>query len=320
MGCELMTESGKRFYEGKVVCVTGGTGFIGRHIVDELLAQGAYVRIPVHRRPLPVIDDRIQGIDADLFNEKDCRKTTEGVDYLFHAAGSIGAASVSALMQMDSITQNLVLTANILKAAWVSNVKRVLLFSSSTIYPVADHPVKEEEGWSGPVHPSYLGYGWMRRYLEKLGEFVAEKSGMQIALVRPTAVYGRHDNFDPAASHVIPALIRRAVEREYPYVVWGTGNEVRDFLHVTDLARGCLLMLEKYASCDPVNLGSARDITIRELVYLILSAAEHENAKVIFDATKPVTIPFRMVDTTKAKKSRYDQSKKNIEFQPSGFP
>jgi GDP-L-fucose synthase len=141
----------------------------------------------------------------------------------------------------------------------------------------------------------------MRRYLEKLGEFVAEKSGMQIALVRPTAVYGRHDNFDPAASHVIPALIRRAIEREDPYVVWGTGNEVRDFLHVTDLARGCLLMLEKQASCDPVNLGSAQDITIRELVYLILSAADHNMAKVVFDATKPITIPYRKVDMTKAK-------------------
>jgi len=181
-------------------------------------------------------------------------------------------------------------------------VERFLLFSSSTGYPVTDHPVREEEMWSGPTHPSYFGYGWMRRYLERIGEFVASKSNLKIALVRPTAVYGRWDNFDPAASHVIPALIKRAVEKEDPYVVWGTGNEVRDFLHITDLVRGCLLMLEKYATCEPLNIGYGKVVTIREIIDIILKAAGHEAATVKFDAAKPTTIPFRMVDTSKAKR------------------
>jgi len=156
--------------------------------------------------------------------------------------------------------------------------------------------------WSGPTHPSYFGYGWMRRYLERLGEFVASKSKMKIALVRPTAVYGRWDNFDPVISHVIPALIRRAVEKENPYEVWGSGEEVRDFLHITDLARGCLLMLEKYATCDPVNLGYGKAVTTREVVRIILEAAGYETATVVFNTSKPTTIPFRMVDISKAKK------------------
>ena len=302
MAGESVSINKGRFYEGTAVCVTGGTGFVGRHIVDELLKQGAYVRIPVHKRPLPLANKRIQGIQGDLLNEEDCQKIAEGIDYLFHAAGSVGAAGVGSVGQMNSIIQNLALTANILKAAWVTGVKRVLLFSSSTVYPVTDHPVREEEGWSGPVHPSYFGYGWMRRYLEKLGEFVAEKSGLQIALVRPTAVYGRHDNFNPSESHVIPALIRKAVDKTDPYIVWGSGKEVRDFLHVTDLARGCLLTLEKYATCDPVNVGSAQDMTIHELVNLILRVAGHENARVMFDDTMPVTIPYRRIDMTKANK------------------
>lgn len=290
------------FYSNKNVLVTGGTGFVGTHFVLELLKQGASVRIPVHRRVPIVKDPRIVTMRADLTCPEDCLSIVAGIDYVFHAAGSVGAASVDSISQMDSIIHNLLLTGNILRAAWRSGVQRVLLFSSSTVYPVAQYPVREEEGWSGPLHPSYFGYGWMRRYLEKLGKFVADQSRVQIAIVRPTAVYGRNDNFNPASSQVIPALIRRAIEGESPFVVWGTGEEVRDFIHVTDLARGCLLMLEKYAVCDPVNLGSAMGITIRELVFLILKAASHENVNVVFNASKPVTIPFRMVDMEKAKK------------------
>jgi GDP-L-fucose synthase len=142
----------------------------------------------------------------------------------------------------------------------------------------------------------------MRRYCERLGEFVAANSRMKVAIARPTAVYGPGDNFDPATCHVIPALIRRAVEKQNPFVVWGDGNEVRDFLHVHDLARGCLLLLEKHAACDPVNLGYGQAVTIKEIVRIILKAAGHEHATVKFDASKPSVIPFRMVDTAKAQR------------------
>lgn len=289
------------FYQGKLVLVTGGTGFVGTHIAEELLRRGARVRVPIHQRPLIIKDSRIETVAADLKNQEDCLRAAQGVDYVFHAAGAVSAAGVTASNPMDAITTNLVLTARMLQAAWTAGVKRFLLFSSSTGYPEADHPIKEEEMWSGPTHPSYFGYGWMRRYLERMGEFVSSKSKMGIALVRPTAVYGRWDDFDPVTSHVVPALIQRAVAKANPYEVWGTGNEVRDFLHVTDLARGCLLMLEKHATCDPVNLGYGQAVTIREIVQVILRAAGHEGARVVYDATKPTTIPFRMVDISKAR-------------------
>jgi GDP-L-fucose synthase len=125
---------------------------------------------------------------------------------------------------------------------------------------------------------------------------------MGIALVRPTAVYGRYDNFDPTASHVIPALIRRAVAKEDPFEVWGTGNEVRDFLHITDLVEGCLLMLEKHAVCDPINIGYGKTVTIKQIVQVILNAADHENATLEFNTSRPTAIPVRMVDTSKAKR------------------
>lgn len=290
------------FYKNKSVLVTGGTGFVGTHFVQQLLEQGAMVRITVHRRAPIIRDERIETVPADLTRLDNCLKATLGVDYVFHAAGAVSAAGVTTSNPMSAITTNLILTACMLEAACSSEVERFLLFSSSTGYPVTEHPVKEEEMWTGPTHPSYFGYGWMRRYLERMGEFVASRTGTQIALVRPTAVYGRWDNFDPVTSHVIPALIRRAVNKENPYVVWGTGDEVRDFLHITDLVRGCLLMLEKHATCDPVNIGYGKVVTIREIVEAILEAAGHKQATVEYDASKPTTIPFRMVDTTKAER------------------
>jgi GDP-L-fucose synthase len=290
------------FYQGKTVLVTGGAGFVGTHIVQELLKHNARVRVPLHNRPLVTKDERIETIQADLTKQEDCLAAVNGVDYVFHAAGAVAAAAVTADNPMAAITANLTLSAQMLQAAWSGNVDRFLLFSSSTAYPDAQYPIKEEEMWNGPTHPSYFGYGWMRRYLERIGEFVASKSSVKIALVRPTAVYGRWDNFDPVTSHVVPALILKAVERQDPYEVWGSGEEVRDFLHVTDLARGCLLMLEKYATCDPVNLGYGKAVTVKEIVQIILKAAGHGNARVVFNTSKPTTIPFRMVDTSKAKK------------------
>lgn len=290
------------FFSGKRILVTGGSGFVGTHFVQALLELGARIRVPIHRRPMIVQDPRVELVQADLTRLEDCRSACEGMQYVIHAAGAVAAAGVTATNPMAAMTTNLVLTAQTLQAAWDTGVERYLVFGSSTGYPVTTHPVKEEEMWSGPTHPSYFGYGWMRRYLERISEFAASKSKLGIALVRPTAVYGRYDNFDPATSHVIPALIRRAVAREDPFEVWGTGNEVRDFLHVADLVRGCLLMLEKHAVCDPVNIGYGRTVTIKDVVSAILKAAGHGKAKVVFDSSKPTAIPVRMVDTSKAKR------------------
>jgi GDP-L-fucose synthase len=290
------------FFKGKKVLVTGGTGFVGTHFVEELLRQEAVVRITAHKRRPVVADPRVETVQADLTQLDQCRAAMKGVQYVFHAAGAVSAAAVTATNPMSAITQNLVLTSQCLEAAWAEGVERFQVFGSSTGYPAADHPIKEEEMWSGPTYPAYFGYGWMRRYLERLSEFVASKSPVKIALVRPSAVYGRWDNFDPTTSHVIPALIRRAVDQENPFVVWGTGQEVRDFLHITDLVRGCLLVLEHHATCDPINIGYGQAVTIRQIVEFILKAARHEGVELKFDSTKPSTIPFRMVDTEKARK------------------
>jgi GDP-L-fucose synthase len=281
--------------------VTGGTGFVGTHLVKALLALGAQVRITVHQRAPLLHDRRVEIVAADLTRQDDCVAAMQGVDFVFHAAGSVGAAGVAASDAMASITGNLILTSQVLQAAWATGVERILVFGSSTGYPACDRPVREEEFWSGPPHPSYFGYGWMRRYVERMAEFVASRSQTKVALVRPTAVYGHHDDFRPTTSHVIPALVRKAVERMTPFEVWGTGEEVRDFLHVEDLARGCLLMMEKHAECDPVNIGYGEGVSIRRVAEIILAAAGH-TVDAQFDRSKPTTIPVRLVDTSKARR------------------
>lgn len=291
-----------KFYCNKTVVVTGGTGFVGTHFVQALLDAGARVVIPVHKRRPPVYSSDVVQVEADLEDLSQVTALLDGADYVFHAAGAVAAAGVRKTGLMEAIATNLVLGVRVLQGAWEAGVKRILLFSSSTGYPPADHPVKEEEFWQGPTYAGYFGYGEMRRYLERLCQFVHQKSPLDVAVVRPSAIYGPYDNFDPQTSHVIPALIRRAVEGEDPFVVWGDGKEVRDFLHVRDLVRGCLLMLEKKADCDPINIGYGKPVVLREALELILRAAGHNPGQLVFDTSKPAAIPLRMVDTAKAER------------------
>lgn len=288
-------------YSGKSILVTGGAGFLGTHIIEELLKQNSVIKATVHNHPLRIPNQNIEVINKDLTNKKDCIDAMENIDYVFHCAGAVGSAAVGPIDVMSGIATNLTLTSQILEAAWRSEVQKLLLVSSSTVYPPADYAVTEDKAWTGPTYESYLGYGWMKRYLEKLAKFVHDESDMDIALVRPTAVYGRWDNFDPASGHVIPSLIQRALTKPNPFEVWGDGTEVRDFLHISDLARGCLLALDKYAKCDPINLGYGSSVTIQDVVNLVLKHTGHTDAQVVYDISKPTTAPIRMVDTTKAK-------------------
>ena len=290
------------FYKNKSILVTGGTGFVGTNFLEELVRlEPKKIRVPVHRRPLRVKSELIEAVRVDLSRLEDCESVCKGVDYVIHAGGAVSAAAVTNSNPMAVITTNLVVTSQMLQAAWTMNVERFLLPGSTTVYPAAERPIREEEIWNGPTYPTYFAYGWMRRYLERMAEFVAQKSQMKIALLRPTAVYGRHDDFDPVRSHVIPALIRKAVERMEPYEVWGSGDEIRDFFHITDMVRGCLLALEKHATCDAINLGYGKGFAIQDVVRIILKETGHQNAKVVFNTSKPTTIPFRVVDIEKAR-------------------
>ena len=290
------------FYKDKKVLVTGGTGLVGTAFVKELLKQGAIVRVPLHKRPFNIIrtgEGSLETCPVDLINLEDCLKVTKNIDYVVHAAGAISAAAVTVSNPMDAIATNLILTLNVIQAAWQQGVKGFLILSSQSVYPQTDAPNRENE--AGSIASAYFGYGDMRWYLEGLGKFVASRSDMKVAIVRPSAAYGSWDNFDPVTSHVIPGLIRKAMEKQDPYEVWGSGEETRDFIHVSDIARGGVLALERHATCDPINLATDRAIKIKEIVNIILGIVNH-NPEIVFDSDKPTTIPYRMLDTNKAKK------------------
>ena len=283
-------------YKDKRVVVTGGSGFVGTHYITELLSRGANVVTHTHERPLQIQDDRIEVLEnIDLENIDDCMKLVDGADYVVHSAGKICHPSDVSTDFQVALNQIAVIT-NVLEASYKSNVKGFVDVNSSTGYPDRRYAITEDEFWDDEPHESYFGYGWMRRYREKLMEFVTGFSDLKIALSRGTAMYGPYDNYDIKTCHVIPALINRVLSGEDPFVVWGTPDVVRDFLYVRDVVDGALLVLEKGESMRPYNVGAGSTVTVGDIVNAVLKATD-KNPKVVYDETKPTTIPFRMVST-----------------------
>ena len=284
------------FYKDKKVVVTGGSGFVGTNFILELLERGADVTTHTHNRPMRIQDERIKVVkDIDLFKLDDCIKLLEGADYVINCGGPITHPG-SVRTNVQVLVHNIHGTANVLEAAAKCELKGYLDINSSTGYPDRRYPITEDEYFDDEPHESYFGYGWMRRYREKLMEFVTGFSDLKIALSRGTAMYGPYDNYDIKTCHVIPALINRVLSGEDPFVVWGTPDVVRDFLYVRDVVDGALLVLENGESMRPYNVGAGSTVTVGDIVDAVLKATGR-NPKVVYDETKPTTIPFRMVST-----------------------
>jgi len=288
-------------YKDKKVLVTGGTGLIGSHLVELLLERGAIVRTVVHSRNLPIKLENVETVQGNLTRWNDCRKAVKGVEYVFHLAAFVGGVGRNVAHPAGMFTPNILMNTHMLEAARLEDVERYLYTSSACIYPGNLEYFVEEKGWNGPPAESNASYGWVKRMGELQAQAYSQEYGMKIAIVRPTNAYGPRDNFDLKTSHVIPALIRKAVERQDPFVIWGTGEATRDFIHAKDIARGMLLALEKYAVADPINLTTGKSIKIKDLAHLILKLCEYENARIILDESNPTGQPVRRVSTVKAK-------------------
>ena len=289
------------FYKDKKVVVTGGSGFVGTHYIEELLHLGAIVKTHTHKQPLKKNWNGIEVIEnIDLYNLDDCMRLVDGADYVIHSAGKIAHPSSVPTDFQVALNQLNVIT-NVLEASYKSDIKGFVDVNSSTGYPDRRYPITEGEFWDEEPYISYYGYGWMRRYREKVMEHASHLSDMKIAIARGTAIFGPHDNFDLKTCHVVPALIKRVLSGENPFVVWGSPDVVRDFLYVKDVVKGALLVLEKGESMRPYNLGYGSTVTIGDIVDTILEVTG-KNPKVEWDNTKPTTIPFRMVSTERIQK------------------
>jgi GDP-L-fucose synthase len=289
------------FYRGKKVLVTGASGLIGSNLLPRLSQAGAELFVTVHQKPVPMTGCGINLVTADLRKTEDCRKAVEKMDMVFHCAAVTSGAVMIRSNPVIHITDNLAINSQLLEASWRAGVKRFLFLSTSTIYPAVSHPVKEEEAFDGEPFEAYFGVGWMKRYIEKLCEFYFRQYGMQMVIVRPTNAYGPNDKFDFETSHVLPALIRRALENQNPFEVWGDGTAVRDFVYIDDLIEGLLLAMEKGGDCKAFNMGGGHPMTIRESVEAILKVTGRSHYEVRYDPSKPTTIPKRLIDISRSK-------------------
>jgi len=235
-------------------------------------------------------------VQADLRVSRDCRKALRGIDLVFICAADTSGAAVMVHNPMAQITGNVLMNTFLMEAAVLEKTEQLLFISSSAVYPPADYPVREEEGFDGDPYETYFGVAWMKRYAEKLATFYHRRYGLKATIIRPSNVYGPYDKFDPERSHVLPALIRRVEAGENPLNVWGAGDEVRDFIYVTDFVLGLLLAMEKCADAKPVNIGSGRLTTIGECAEIIVRESGIPGVTLQFDPSKPTTIPYRAVE------------------------
>ncbi len=220
---------------------------------------------------------------------------------MLHLAVKQGGLGYSIKNQSVMFRENMLSFLNVIEAARLENVERMLTTSSACVYPrFCTIPTPETEGFLDEPEPTNSGYGWSKRMAEKMSQWYVEQYGMKIAIARPYNAYGPRDNFDLETSHVIPALIRRIMEGEDPVLVWGSGKQSRAFLYVTDFARGLLEVTEKYPVGDPINIGTDEEVTVGKLVSDICRIAGKQ-PKIVFDTTKPEGQPRRNCDTRKAK-------------------
>ena len=297
------------FYHNKKVLVTGGAGFVGSHLVSQLLEKGARVIVPVRLNAVGIpknlvsVSSDIEILPLDLEDIETLKLNFKGVDMVMHLAASIGGVQFSSVRQASIFQDNLRPFMKVIEAARLAGTGCFLVCSSACVYP-ADvvHPTRESEGFRGFPQITNEGYGMAKRMQEYLGMKYVEEFGMDVRIARPFNGYGPRDDFDLSTSHVIPALVRKVLSADTEIEVWGDGTATRSFLYVDDFARGLLAIAEKGPIGQAVNIGSDDEINMKDLVNLILRlCGKNINIKWILD--KPVGQQRRSCDTSLAEAS-----------------
>ena len=291
-------------FKNKKVLVAGGAGFVAVNLIKRLLEYEADITATLYRKPVVIQNAKIRYIKCDLTNKQDCERAVEGMDYVFMCAANTSGALVIEKDPLAHVTPNIIMNTLMLEAAYRAKIKKFLWLSSNAVYPVTNHPVREDEMMQGDLFDKYFCVGWMKRFTEILCQMYAQKikDPMKIVVVRPANIYGPYDDFEWETSHVIPALIRKVVERHDPVEVWGDGNDIKDLIYIDDFIEGMLLAMEKIHTFDPINIGTGRQSTIKDALKAILRADNHTQAKVVFNNSKPTMIPMRLIDVSKAKR------------------
>jgi GDP-L-fucose synthase len=268
--------------------VTGGSGFLGSHLLRYLSGE---VFAP-------------RSSEYDLREWEACRDAVEGCERVIHLAANVGGIGYNQAHPGRLFYENAIMGIQLMEAARRAGVRKFVAVGTVCAYPkFTPVPFKEEDLWIGYPEETNAPYGLAKKMLLVQAQAYRREYGFNAIYLLPVNLYGPHDNFDPASSHVIPALIRKMVEardQELPVVtIWGTGAASREFLYVQDAARGIAMAADRYDGADPVNLGAGSEIRIGELAQLIREEVGYPG-ELQFDATKPDGQPRRCLDTERA--------------------
>lgn len=294
-----MSNSG--FFCDKRVLVAGGTGLIGRPLVQMLVDRGAQIRIASldnGDRAHPKVEYR----SCDLTYLETCLWVCADMDIVFNLLCTKGSPKTAAMKPASYFVPMIMYNTNLMEAARRCNVKSFLFTSSNCVYPPAE-VFYENDPLEGPYSPNDPGAARAKR----AGEYQAKAYAIEydwdnISIVRPANVYGPYDNFNPFNSMVVPSLIKKVAKANEEIDVWGDGSAIRDFIYTDDVARGMLLAVEKQLGPDsPINLGSGTGVTIKQLVETIVKISG-KKLEIIWDTSKPSGDKKRLFDTTQAKK------------------
>lgn len=267
-------------FAGKRVWVAGHKGMVGSALVRRLEREGCDI-LAVSRQEL------------DLTRQSDTERWIKAArpDVVFVAAAKVGGIAANAAYPADFLYTNMLIAMNVMKAAADIGVEKLLLLGSSCIYPkFAAQPIDERSLLTGPLEPTNEAYAIAKISALKLAEAYATQYGIRSVLAMPTNLYGQNDNFDPHNSHVIPAMLRKMHEAKLAgqesVSVWGTGEPLREFLHVDDLADACCFLMRRRDHVPLINIGSGSEISIRDLAYLVADIVGFRG-RIVFDTSKP---------------------------------
>ncbi len=294
-----MTEN---FWKDKKVVVTGGAGFLGSFVIAKLKERGATdIYIPtIEEYDLTNRDDIRRLYDLTLANGFDASKMV-----LIHLAAHVGGIGANREHPAEFFYDNLIMGVELMHQAWQRGVGKFVAIGTVCAYPkFTPVPFKEDDLWIGYPEETNAPYGLAKKMLLVQAQAYRQQYGFNAIYLLPVNLYGPRDNFNPASSHVIPALIRKAVEAqeksEKEMVVWGDGSPTREFLYVEDAADGIVTAAEKYNSAEPVNLGSGYEISIKDLSEMVCRMTGFQG-KLVWDTTKPNGQPRRGLDVSRAK-------------------
>lgn len=280
--------------KGKKVVVTGGSGFLGSRIVKVLRDKGVTDIIIPHSN------------NCDLRIEKNCEMITKNADIVIHAAGNSGGIGYNKDNPGSIFYDNIMMDTSIMEASRKNNVEKLIAIGTVCSYPkFTPVPFSEEQIWNGYPEETNAPYGLSKKMLIVQSKAYHEQYKFKSAVLVMTNLYGPGDKFDPNTSLVIPALIKKMYDAKISNIpeieLWGDGSPSRDFLYVDDAANATVLAAEKYEKSEPINIGSGKEVTIRELAELIKKLMNIEKITIKWNAQKPGGQPRRCLNIERAK-------------------